>query len=410
MKKGWLAKKIGDVCSLMTGGTPSKAMSEYFGGEIKWLVSGDIHQGKIFDCEGRITEAGMKNSNAKLLPVNSVMIALNGQGKTRGTVALLRTQATCNQSLVSICPKEVDKLLPEFLYVNLNGRYQEIRQMTGDSGNDRRGLNMILIKNIEIPLPPLPIQKRIVGILEEVFDGIATAQANAAKNLQNARALFEAAFGVIVRQTDGNAWQQVSVTDVALTGKGAIRTGPFGSQLLHSEFVEEGTAVLGIDNAVNNEFRWGKKRFITREKFKQLARYQVYPGDVLITIMGTCGRCAIVPEDIPVAINTKHLCCITLDQNKCLPGFLHLYFLYHPVAQEFLSRRAKGAIMSGLNMGIIKELPLLLPPLDLQASIVDTLGSLREEAQRLEAIYQKKLAALEELKKSLLHQAFTGEL
>jgi type I restriction enzyme, S subunit len=92
-----------------------------------------------------------------------------------------------------------------------------------------------------------------------------------------------------------------------------------------------------------------------------------------------------------------------------LPGFLHAYFLHHPIAKEYLARRAKGAIMSGLNMGVIKELPLLLPPVDVQASIVDTIDSLHEETQHLESIYQHKLAALDELKKSLLHQAFSGQ-
>lgn len=173
MRNGWQKKRIGEVCRLMTGGTPSREKPEYFGGEIKWLVSGDIHQSEIFDCEGRITEAGIKNSNARLLPVNSVMIALNGQGKTRGTVALLRTPATCNQSLVSIYPNNPEILLPEFLYANLHGRYQEIRRMTGDGGNDRRGLNMDLIKGIEIPIAPLTEQRRIIDILDESFDEIS---------------------------------------------------------------------------------------------------------------------------------------------------------------------------------------------------------------------------------------------
>jgi type I restriction enzyme S subunit len=117
-----------------------------------------------------------------------------------------------------------------------------------------------------------------------------------------------------------------------------------------------------------------------------------------------------VPDDIPTAINTKHLCCITLDRSKCLPGYLHAYFLYHPLAQEFLARHAKGAIMAGLNMGLIKELPVLLPPLKRQGELVTALDSLREETQHLASLYERKLAALEALKKSLLHQAFTGQL
>ena len=109
--------KIGDICDLMTGGTPSRKVPEYFdNGEIKWLVSGDINQKEIFDCDGRITEEGLNNSSAKFLPENSVLIALNGQGKTRGKAAMLKTKATCNQSLVSIFPKSGVNLNTKYLY------------------------------------------------------------------------------------------------------------------------------------------------------------------------------------------------------------------------------------------------------------------------------------------------------
>ncbi len=152
----------------MTGGTPKKTKKEYYdGGNIKWLVSGDINQKEIFDCEGRITELGLENSNARYIPVNSVLIALNGQGKTRGTVAMLRTEATCNQSLVSIYPNDVNKVLPELIYANLDGRYNEIRKLTGDSGNDRRGLNMPIIRNISFSYPKsLAEQQTIVRQLD----------------------------------------------------------------------------------------------------------------------------------------------------------------------------------------------------------------------------------------------------
>lgn len=161
----WETYKIGELCSLMTGGTPRTTERKYYdNGNIKWLVSGDIHKEEIFDCEGRITKEGLENSNAKFLPKDSVLIALNGQGKTRGTVALLRTKATCNQSIVSIKPKDKNKLLPEFLYYQLKNRYQEIRNITGDK--HRSGLNMPIIRNIQIYVPAIEKQKEIVEMIK----------------------------------------------------------------------------------------------------------------------------------------------------------------------------------------------------------------------------------------------------
>jgi len=166
--EGWVNATIGETCNLQTGGTPSTSKKEFYeGGTIKWLVSGDINLKVINDCEGRITELGMNSSNTKYLPINSVLIALNGQGKTRGTVAMLRTKATCNQSLVSIFPKDEKSLLPELVFSNLEGRYDEIRKMTGDSGNDRRGLNMPLIRSIKFSYPKkINEQKEIINKLD----------------------------------------------------------------------------------------------------------------------------------------------------------------------------------------------------------------------------------------------------
>jgi type I restriction enzyme, S subunit len=163
----WSRCMISELCDLQTGATPSRQESKYFGGDIPWLVSGDINKREILECDGRITKSGMENSNCKLIPPNSVLIALNGQGKTRGTVALLRIEAALNQSLVAIIPYSRERLLPEFIYWNLRGRYYQIREITGQ--DQRRGLNMKLVGQLSIPVPPLAEQKRIVAKVDELM-------------------------------------------------------------------------------------------------------------------------------------------------------------------------------------------------------------------------------------------------
>ena len=154
---------ISEFFDLATGGTPSKKNKDYFdNGNIPWLLSGDIHQENISESKNFITEDALKNSNAKYLPIGSVLIALNGQGKTRGTVAQLKINATCNQSLVSINSKDNNVIENEFLFYFLKSQYKKIRKLTGDSGNDRRGLNMKIINSMKIKFPEISVQKKIV--------------------------------------------------------------------------------------------------------------------------------------------------------------------------------------------------------------------------------------------------------
>ncbi|MEX2205244.1 MAG: restriction endonuclease subunit S [Myxococcota bacterium] len=258
------------------------------------------------------------------------------------------------------------------------------------------------LAELRIPLPHLLEQRRTADILDKAQALRAKRRATLSQLDTLTQSIFLGMFG----DPSATCWPMLTVADMAASAEGAVRTGPFGSQLLHSEFTEGGIAVLGIDNVVENEFRWSERRYISEAKYRQLARYTVRPDDVLITIMGTCGRCATVPHDIPTAINTKHLCCITLDRTKCLPVFLHEYFLRHPIARRYLAQRAKGAIMEGLNMGIIKEMPIPKAPIDLQEAFAAKLEAVNGLVRR----FRQSDAVLSGLFESLQDRAFRGEL
>lgn len=254
------------------------------------------------------------------------------------------------------------------------------------------------VARLKIPLPPLDEQKRIAAILDKA-DQLYQKRRQAIALLDS---LTQSIFLEMFEETAAQAWPMATIGEVAID----MRTGPFGSQLLHSEFVDDGIAVLGIDNAVSNRFEWGKARFITEEKYRQLSRYTVRPDDVLITIMGTCGRCAVVPDNIPTAINTKHLCCITLDRGRVLPQYLHSCFLNNPGVLRQLGVQAKGAVMPGLNMGIIKSLSIPVPPITLQQAFKVRLSALSHQVAAAEMAAERS----DTLFSSLQHRAFSGQL
>lgn len=295
-----------------------------------------------------------------------------------------------------------ESVLPEWLFyywrLPLTRQIAE-RAMTGSAGQKRVPANHL--ETLEIPLPSLDEQRRIAAMLEQA-DQLRRTRRYA---LELTEDFLPAAF--LERfNDDGSKFPVATVEELLAKKPNAIRTGPFGSQLLHSEFTTSGIVVLGIDNAVNNRFAWDQRRFISAEKYEQLKRYTVFPGDVLITLMGTCGRCAIVPDDIPTAINTKHLCCMTLNRERCLPVYLQHAFLHHPSVRHQLGVSQKGSIMDGLNMEIIKGLKIPIPPLPSQHKFATLLA----HHERSLATQRESLRQADHLFQSLLHGAFQCEV
>jgi type I restriction enzyme S subunit len=386
-----LIVQLAEVCDVKDGThyTPPNT-----GGPFPFITVKDMtDDGLSFSNCSWISELEFaKAKHAKACPeTGSVLFSKDG---TVGKVHVVgQTRPFAALSSIAILRPNITRVDSRYL-----GYALQCPEILRDAENRKTGsaLQRIILedlKDVSIPLPSLSRQREIVLHLD-IADKLLRMRRYA---LQMCDELLPATFLETFEPPD------VTIEELAERKPNAIRTGPFGSQLLHSEFTDQGIAVLGIDNAVNNNFEWGERRYITAEKYKQLKRYTVFPGDVIITIMGTCGRCAVVPQGIVAAINTKHLCCITLDQNQALPDFVHAAFLYHPRIRRQLGAAEKGAIMDGLNMTIIRELSLPLPPLSLQRQFAQFV----REHERLRANHLEALRQADHLFQALLHQAFS---
>lgn len=397
----WKVISLGELCELNTGGTPSRTQQEYFeNGEISWLVSGDINKREIFECDGRITELGYKNSNAKFLPIDSVLIALNGQGKTRGTVALLRMKATCNQSLVSIYPKAGVKLDTKYLFYFLDGKYDEIRRLTGDSGNDRRGLNMPLIRNIKINIPStIEIQIKIVAKLDAIFAEIDKATAAAEANAKNAEALFQS-YLTEVFERGGNDWKDTKLSDISTYfGRGKSKHRPRNDESLYDglyPFIQTGD----VRNA---------KKYITSYSQtyneKGLAQSKLWAANtVCITIAANIAEIGILGFD---ACFPDSVIGVVVDKEKISEDFLYLMLLF---AQQLIKSKSKGSAQENINLGTFEDMFFKVPSKVTQSKVVAELNDLKKLTDLILNSQNEKIKSLNFLKQSILKQAFNGEL
>ena len=185
-----------------------------------------------------------------------------------------------------------------------------------------------------------------------------------------------------------------------------IRSGPFGSALLKHELVENGTPLLGIDNIHVEEFRLDFKRFVSARKFRELSRYRVRPRDVIITIMGTVGRCCVVPDDLEIALSSKHLWTMTFDVERVIPELIGWQLNHAEWAKAWFRRCVQGGIMDAIQSSTLKTLKLPLPGIDEQRRIFARYEGAQSQLERSRA----QLTKLRQQKLGLMQDLLTGKV
>jgi len=245
MKAGWQIKTIGEVCDVVNGGTPKTGTKEYWGGQHQWITPAEMGKRNspyVGETERSVTDAGLQNSSARMLPPYSVILSSRAP---IGHLVINTEPMATNQGCKGLVPS--DQLHNKFLYYYLSSIVELLNDL--GSGATFKELSGGKLKEVGIPFPPLPEQQRIVGILDEAFDGIATAKANAEQNLQNARALFESYLQSVFTQR-GEEWVATTLgSEIDLLAGFAFKSAQYTNN-------DDDIRLLRGDNIIQGCLRW----------------------------------------------------------------------------------------------------------------------------------------------------------
>jgi type I restriction enzyme S subunit len=289
--------------------------------------------------------------------------------------------------------------------------------------------------NHRIDVPPLSQQRRIAEILSTVDEAIEQTEALIAKYQQVKAGLMHDLFtrglspeasakGDVtwtLRPTRAQAphlykesplgwipkeWECLTIEDLLAKTFSPMRSGPFGSALLKDELIEDGIPFLGIDNVYAECFVPIYRRFISHQKFVELIRYAVFPGDVIITIMGTVGRCCVVPDYLTEALSSKHLWTMTFDDSRVFPELVCWQLNHARWVKDWFARYSQGAVMEAIQSSTLRSLQLPVPKIDEQKLIV----SRYRGCTHLIEMEETHAAKLQQEKHGLMHDLLTGRV
>ncbi len=394
MKEGWEVKNLSDISFINYGYTES-ASSEPIGP--RFLRITDI-QDDYVDWDS-VPYCKIEQADVGKYRLASGDIVFARTGATTGKSFLVNEPPDAIFASYLIRLRLLDKsLLPRFvaLFFQTAGYWKSIKD--GSSGSAQGGFNATKLGALSIPIPPLPEQQRIVAILDEAFESIAIAKANAEKNLQNAKALFESYLDGVFSQ-GGEGWEEKPLAEIC-----NVKDGTHDSP----KYVLEGIPFVTQKNIKDNGFTLENTKFISQDDHdKFYKRSNVAYEDILISMIGANrGMACIVDNKMVFSIKNVGL----VKRSDSINPYFLLYFLKSSMAAEYVSTRSKGGAQEFIGLTELRKFPIRITSLMRQDTIVSMLDSVRKETQRLESLYQQKITALDELKKALLHQAFSGQL
>lgn len=394
----WECASISHLTTSRSGGTPDRQKKEYWdNGTINWMSSGEVNKGMVYDTEEFITKLGSLNSSAKPLPKNSVMIALNGQGKTKGMAAVLKIKAACNQSLCAFsCDNRLHYM---YLYYNFKSMYKYLRSQAGDDTRD--GLAASFVKKQKIPLPPFTEQESIVNYIDkkcaEIDKAIATQQ-------RRIELLQELRQNIITHAVTRGINPDVPLKDSGVEWIGMVPE--HWGKCRFKDFVTLKTDVSLSDNKIGLENIEGKTgQYIeTNSEFEGNG----VAFDINDIIYGKLRPYLQKVWLATFAGNAVGDFFVFRCKRNCESKYLQYLMLSDGFTSE-CNGATLGAKMPRVSSDFILSLPYYLPSISEQQAIVAHIISETTKLDKLVAKANRQISLLQELKQSIITEVVTGK-
>ncbi|MEI7708249.1 MAG: restriction endonuclease subunit S [Chlorobium sp.] len=404
MKEGWEIKKLGALCEIELGKTPSRARKTFWDQTRKsnnvWLSISDLLRAEdniVFDSKEYISDSGAKIS--KIVRKGTLLVSFK---LTLGRLAFAGRDLYTNEAIAALTIVNECNLSKEFLFYFFHF-FDWDKATEGDVKIKGKTLNKAKLKLIDVYFPPVAEQLRIVAILDGAFEGIATAKANAEKNLKNARQLFESHLNSVFSQR-GEGWVEKSKPLDYLC-----------ELIVDCEHKTAPTQTEGIPSIRTPNIGKGKLLLdgvyrVSEQTYNEWTRRAVPRGsDLVIAREAPAGNVAVIPDNLRLCLGQRTV--LVRPKADIFESEFLAFFLLQSEMQKKLLAHSRGATVQHVNMKDIRALEIVaIPTLQEQRSILSKIKSLERETQRLESIYQKKIEALDALRKSILQKAFSGKL
>ena len=391
---GWLVKPMTEVVTWSSGGTPKATEKSYYeNGTIPWLVIGDLNDGLVTKAQTKITDAGLTNSNAKMIPPNTLLVAMYG---SIGKLGVTGMPCCTNQAIAYA--KELHGVTTKYMFYYLSLMKPTLISL--GKGGTQKNISLTVLKSLNVTVPPFDEQFRIVAHIEELFSELDKA-VDTLKTTKEQLTVYRQA--VLKEIFDSVSTTSVHIKDVCLDIKVGIVIKP--TQYYVSENGVPAFRNANVRRGYINDTDWV---MISKEGHQQNCRSEVHTNDVLISRSGAnLGMASVVPARYN-GYNAIDVVIAVPDMSKVIPEFLAQY-TNSPMGRAIVKKNERGAAQGHLNVSAYANLPIGVPDLQEQEKLVKQISDRLSVCDSIEKTVDTALAQADAMRQSILKQAFEAE-